>query len=39
MQYLPLHTSCLFYMYLNDNIVDIGKPDGICSLTTDVDDF
>ena len=24
---------------LNDDIVDIEKPDGICSLTFDVDDF
>ena len=31
MQSLPLHTSCLFSMPLNDDIVDIEKPDGICS--------
>ena len=29
---LPLYIS-LFYMLLNDNIVNIEKPDGICSLT------
>ena len=32
MQSLPLYTSCLFSMLLND-IIDIEKPDGICSLT------
>ena len=26
-------------MYLDDNIADIGKPYGICSLTFVVDDF
>ena len=39
MQSLPLHTSCLFSMALNDNILDIEKPDGICSLTFVVDEF
>ena len=38
-QFLPLHTSCLFSMLLNDDIVDIEKPDGICSLTVVVDEF
>ena len=28
---LPPYTSCLFFMSLNDDIVDIEKPDGICS--------
>ena len=28
-QSLPLDTSCLFSMPLNDDIVDIKKPDGI----------
>ena len=36
MQSLP---SCLFSMLLNDDIVDIEKPDGICSLTFAVDKF
>ena len=29
MQPLPLYTSCLFSILLNDNIVDIEKPDGM----------
>ena len=33
MQYLPLYTFCLIYILLNDYIVDIEKPDGICSPT------
>ena len=37
MQSLPLHTSRLFSMLLNDDIVDIEQPDGICSPTFDVD--
>ena len=36
---LPLYTACLFCMLLNDNIVDIEKPDGICSATFVVDEF
>ena len=32
-QSLSLHTSCLFSMLLNEDIVVIGKPDSICSLT------
>ena len=36
MQSLPLYTSCLFSMILND-FVDIEKPDGICSFTSVVD--
>ena len=39
MQFLPLHTSCLFSMSLNDNIADIEKPDGIYLPTFIVDDF
>ena len=39
MRYLPLSTSCLFSMLLNEDIVDIEKPDGICSLTFVVDEF
>ena len=39
MQSLPLYTSCLFSMPLNDDLVDIGKPDGICSLTFLIDHF
>ena len=30
MQTLPLYTSCLFSILLNDDIVDIEKLDGIC---------
>ena len=33
MQSLPPNTLCLFSMLLNEDIVDIEKPDGICSLT------
>ena len=33
MQFLPLYTSCLFSKFLNDDIVDIEKLDGICFLT------
>ena len=39
MQSLPLYTSCLFSMLLNDDIVDIEKPDGLCSLTFVVNEF
>ena len=39
MNFLPLHTSCLFPTFLNEDIVDIGKPDGVCSLTFVVDYF
>ena len=39
MQSLPLHASCLFSMLLNDDIVDIAKPDGIFSPTFVVDEF
>ena len=39
MQSLPLHTSCLFYMLLNEDIVDIEKPGGIRSLTFVVEEF
>ena len=38
-QSLPLYTSCLFCMLLNDDIVDIEKPDGICSSTFVADKF
>ena len=30
MQSLPLHISSLFSMLLNDDIVDMEKPDGTC---------
>ena len=33
MQSLPLYALCLFSVSLNDDFVDIEKPDGICSLT------
>ena len=39
MQSLPLYTSCLFSMLLNDDIIDIEKPDGLCSLTFVVNEF
>ena len=39
MQSLPLYTSCLCSMLLNYNVVDIEKPDGICSLTFVGDEF
>ena len=38
-QSLPLYISCLFSMLLNEDIADIEKPDGICSLTFVVDKF
>ena len=38
-QSLPLYTSCLFSMLLNQDIVDIEKSDGICSITFVVDEF
>ena len=37
MQSLALFTSCWFSLLLNENIVDIEKPDGICSPTFVVD--
>ena len=39
MQSLPVYTSWLFSMLLNKHIVDIEKPDGICSLTFFIDKF
>ena len=36
---LPLYTSCLFSMLLNDDILDIEKPDRICSPNFVVDEF
>ena len=39
MQSLPLHTSRLFSMLLNDDIVDIEKPDDICCPIFAVNDF
>ena len=38
-QSLPLYTTCLFSMLLNDNSVDIEKPDELCSITFAVDQF
>ena len=39
-QSLPLYTSCFFFsMLLNDHIVDIEKPDGICLPTFVVNEF
>ena len=31
MQFLPLDTSCIFSLLLNDDIIDTEKPDEICS--------
>ena len=39
MQSLPLYTSCLFSEFLNEDIVDIEKPDGICLSTFVVHEF
>ena len=39
MRYLPLYTSCLFSVSSNNDILDIEKPDGICSPTFVVGDF
>ena len=39
MQYLFLYTSCLFSVLVNNNIVDIEKPDGLCLPTFVVDEF
>ena len=39
MQSLPLYTSCLFCMFLNDDIVDIEKADRICLPAFVVNDF
>ena len=36
---LPMYTSCLFSMLLNEDIADIEKPDGICLLAFVVDEF
>ena len=38
-QSLPLYTSCLLSMLLNEDIVDIEKPDGMCLLAYIVDEF
>ena len=38
-QSLPLYTSCLLSMLLNEDIVDTDKPEGICLLTFVVDEF
>ena len=39
MQSLPLYTSYLFPMSLNNDVVDMEKPDGIRSFTFVVDDL
>ena len=39
MQSSPLDTSCLFSMFLNDDIVDNEKPNGICLPTFVVNEF
>ena len=35
MQSLPLYTSCLFSMLLNEEFADIERPDGICLVFQD----
>ena len=39
MQFLSLYISRLLSMFLNDDIVDIEKPGGICSATFVADEF
>ena len=39
MQSLPLYTLCLFSILLHDDVLDIEKPNRICSPTFDVDEF
>ena len=39
MQTLRLYSLCLFSTLLNKDIIDIEKPDGICSPTFVVDEF
>ena len=39
MQSLPLYTSCIFFMFLNENIAIIEKSDGIFLPTFAVDEF
>ena len=39
MKSLLPYTSCLFPMLLNDDIVDIEKPDGIYSASFATDEF
>ena len=39
MQSLPLYTSCLFSMLLNDDIVDTENSDRLCSPTSVVYEF
>ena len=39
MQSLPLYTSCLFSILLNEDIVSIERRDRICSLILVVDEF
>ena len=38
-QLLLKYTSCLFSIFLNDDIVDIEQPDGMCSPTFVVNKF
>ena len=38
-QYFPLYRSCAFSMLLNDDIINIEKPDGIYGLTFVVYEF
>ena len=39
MQSFPQHTSCLFSLFLNEDIVGIEKHDRVCSLTFAVDEY
>ena len=38
-QSLPLHISCIFSIFLNDDVLDIEKPDGICLPTFPMNEF
>ena len=39
MKFFPLHASCLFFMLLNENFVDIEKPGEMCSPIFVADEF
>ena len=37
--FIPQYPSCLFPMFLNDDVIEIEKPDLICSPTSAVYEF
>ena len=39
MKFFPLHASCLFFMLLNENFVDIERPGEMCSPIFVADEF